>query len=212
MRSRPLDLCTFLLAPVAGYALGNLSAADLAARFAGEGETDLRSSGSQNPGAMNAGKELGSRWGAAVLAVDVGKAWAAATIGRSLAGPVGANVAGCAAVVGHCHPVGERTGGKGVAASIGQVIGTFPRYLPVDMAVALGTVVIPKWTQRTWVATAVASTAWVSSATIAWRRGWPTGVDAVASGALPLAAVVSSAVIGRRFLDEPLVEGKPAAR
>lgn len=209
MRSRPLDLCAFLLAPAAGYVLGNLSFADLAARMAKNGDTDLRKSGSQNPGALNAGKELGARWGAAVLSADVGKAWAASTIGRRLAGPVGANVAACAAVVGHCYPAGTRSGGKGVSASIGQVLGTFPRYLPVDMAVAMATAAIPKSSQRTWVATAVASTVWVSSAAVAWRRGWPTGVDAVAPGALPLAAIVSSAVIGKRFLDEPLLDGKP---
>jgi glycerol-3-phosphate acyltransferase PlsY len=207
-----LDLCTFLLAPAAGYALGNLSFADLAARFASEDETDLRSTGSQNPGALNAGKELGSRWGAVVLTADVGKAWASAAIGRQLGGAIGANVAACAAVAGHCYPAGQRTGGKGVSASIGQVLGTFPRYLPVDIAVALGTVAIPKWTQRTWAATAVASTVWVSSAAIAWRRGWPTGVDAVAPGALPLAALVSSALIGKRFLDDPLIDGKPIER
>ena len=72
-------------------------------------------------------------------------------------GDAGANLASTAAVVGgHCFPLG-RTGGKGVATSIGQVIGTFPVYLPLDAAVALATSALLPLKQRTRTATTVAS-------------------------------------------------------
>lgn len=191
-----------------GYALGNLPSADVAARLAGAGRSDVRNAGSGNPGALNAGKNLGSRWGSAVLVADISKGVAAGMIGRTVAGPLGANLSSSAAVLGHCYPVG-REGGKGVATSIGQVIATFPTYLPVDIAVAAATVALPRWTQRTWAATAVASATWVSAAFLAYKKGWPTGVEAKAPLALPVAALLSSTVIAKRFLDTPLVDGKP---
>lgn len=172
--------------------------ADLAATARG---VDLRAAGTQNPGAMNASHVLGPRWGALVSAGDIGKGLAAARVGRRLAGPTGASVAASAAVIGHCFPIG-RTGGKGVATSIGQVIGTFPAYLPVDIAVAVGTSALPFFAQRTRTATAVASATWIGCATIAWRRQWRVANGERPTAALPLAALVSSAVIAARFASE----------
>jgi len=157
---------------------------------------------------MNAAKTLGKKWGALVMAADVAKGVAAAAVGRSVAGAMGANLASSAAVAGHCYPPG-RTGGKGVSTSIGQVIGTFPVYLPVDIAVGLATAALPKWTQRTWAATAVASTTWVGCSIAAYRRAIPTGVDGPATAWLPVGSVISSVIIAKRFLDTPLVDGKP---
>ncbi|MEM7143276.1 MAG: glycerol-3-phosphate acyltransferase [Actinomycetota bacterium] len=187
-----------LLAGVAGYALGTLSSADIAARLNG---VDLRAEGTGNPGAMNARHVLGAGWGAAVSVGDVGKGAAAARLGAALAGPTGANLAASASVAGHCFPPG-RTGGKGVATSIGQVIGTYPAYLPVDMAVGYVTTKLPGFRHRTRAATTVASATWVAAATLAWRRGWrnPGGVQPTV--ALPLAALASSAVIAARFTAE----------
>jgi glycerol-3-phosphate acyltransferase PlsY len=192
----------------AGYLFGTIASADLAASRASKGQTDLRDNGSANPGALNAGLTLGKKWGAAVMVADVAKGVAAASVGRALAGPVGANLAATAAVGGHCYPIG-RTGGKGVSTSIGQVIGTFPVYLPLDLAVGIATAAVPRWTQRTWAATAVASATWVGSSLFAYRRGWATGIDGRATAALPLASLASSLVIAKRFLDTPLVDGKP---
>lgn len=209
-----------VVALAAGYGLGNIPSADLANRAARRlsarrrGVTspvsgDLRLVGSRNPGALNAGRELGKSWGATVFAADVAKGFGAAAIGRRLGGPNAANLASAAAVAGHCYPAFGRSGGKGVATSIGQVIGTFPRYLPLDIGVAMVTATLPRWTQRTWAATAVASSAWVTSATIAWRRAWPTGTDDPAPIGLPIAAMLSSALIARRFTTTPLVDGEP---
>lgn len=128
-----------------GYAFGMIPSADLATGWASAGGTNLRDTGSANPGALNATKTLGKKWGGAVLLADVAKGVAAASAGRALAGPAGANLASSAAVAGHCYPLG-RSGGKGVSTSIGQVIGTFPVYLPLDIAVGVATAAMPKWT------------------------------------------------------------------
>lgn len=187
-----------LLAALAGYAVGTLPSADIAARLNG---VDLRSEGTGNPGAMNASHVLGRGWGVAVTVGDVGKGVVAARVGHALAGSTGANAAASAAVAGHCFPPG-RTGGKGVATSIGQVIGTFPAYLPIDIAVGYATTKLPGFRHRTRAATSVASATWVGAATLAWRRGWRNPGGPQASVALPLAAVASTAVIAARFAAE----------
>jgi acyl phosphate:glycerol-3-phosphate acyltransferase len=187
-------------AAAAGYLLGTVPSADIAARLATGGGTDLRHAGSGNPGAANAIAVLGPRFGYAVMAADIAKGAAACAAGRVAAGGWGAHVAGTAAVVGHCFPVwnGFR-GGKGVAASVGQCLATFPAYVPIDLAVAALTAASPRWKRRAFATTAVASTAWVVGGVIWWRRGWPNLWGPRPSAALPAAAAASSAVILYRF-------------
>lgn len=185
------------LAAVVGYALGNLPSAAIAARAAGGGH-DLGHEGTGNPGAANAAHVLGKRWGAAVTVADIAKATIAARLGLRVAGAHGANVAATLAVVGHCHPVGRR-GGKGVAASVGQVIGTVPAYLPLDAAAAYTTTKLPFFQHRTRAATTVGSIVWVATTTLWWRRRWPNPGGPPATWSLPVGAAVSSAVIARRF-------------
>jgi len=187
------------LASAVGYAAGTLPSAHLAARWAGGG--DLAAEGTQNPGALNASHVLGRKWGAAVSALDIGKGVVAARLGGRLAGPAGANIAATAAVVGHCFPVG-RSGGKGVATSIGQVVGTFPAYLPIDIGVAVATSAVPYFKQRTRVATTVASATWIACATVAWRRHFRNAGGVEPTVALPVAAAASSLVIAVRFATE----------
>jgi len=186
-----------LAAATAGYLTGTIPSADVAARLATGGRTDLRRSGSGNPGAANAIQVLGRRWGYGVLGADVAKGAVACAAGRRLAGDRGAHVAGTAAVVGHCLPVwnGFR-GGKGVAASAGQCLATFPAYFPVDLGVAYAT---SRWRHRARPTTVVASAAWVAGAALWWRRGWPNAWGPRPTAALPLAAAASSAVILFRF-------------
>jgi glycerol-3-phosphate acyltransferase PlsY len=187
---------------VAGYLIGSVPVADLVSRRVTAGMTDLREVGSGNPGALNTANSLGVRWGAAVLVGDIVKGTAATVAGRGTAGAAGANLAGTAAVVGHCYPVWTNfSGGKGVATSVGQVLGTFPAYFPIDFSVAAATVAIPGLKRRTFAATAVASVAWVAGATVWWRHRLPNAWGPEPSVALPLAAAGSSAVIVKRFLD-----------
>ncbi len=182
-----------------GYGIGNLPSADLAARAAGG--ADLRATGTKNPGAMNASHVLGKKWGLAVSGADIGKGVVAVRVGRRLGGPTAANIAATAAVVGHCFPVGRR-GGKGVATSVGQVLATFPAYLPIDIGVAIGTSVLPFFAQRTRVAAGVASATWVGCATIAWRRRFANRGGVEPTAALPLAALATSVVVAVRFRSE----------
>lgn len=189
-----------------GYLFGTVPSADVAARAVGV--DDLRTQGSGNPGAANAMHVLGRRWGYGVLAADVGKAAAACAAGRRLAGSNGAHLAGTAAVVGHCHPVwnGFR-GGKGVAASVGQCLATFPVYTLPDLAVAGLTGALPWWRRRALAATVVSSVAWVAAAIVWARRSLPNLWGPEPGPGLPMAAAASSAVIVQRFLADARTSG-----
>ncbi len=186
-----------------GYILGTFPSADLAARLASGHEGDLRLQGTGNPGAANAAKVLGARWGAVVMAADIAKGAAASAVGRRSGGALGAHVGGVAAVAGHCWPVwnGFR-GGKGVATSVGQCLMTFPSYLPVDASVAIATAVSPRWKARAEAATTAACVTWVASAALASWRQWPNLWGPRPSVALPVAAATSSAMILYRFRSE----------
>ncbi len=205
MPPSPLVLST-LTATTIGYLLGTVPSADLAAKAAEREQTiDLRESGTGNPGATNAAEVLGKKWGAAVLGADIAKAGLASVLGRRLAGPVGATAASTAAVIGHCYPIWNGgKGGKGVAASIGQVLGTFPAYFPLDVGVAVATAALPTLKERAFVANSTASAVWVASALVWWKKQWPTGWDDSAHGSLPIGAAVSSLCIASKFLANPI--------
>jgi acyl phosphate:glycerol-3-phosphate acyltransferase len=190
-----------IAAVLIGYLLGTAPTADIVARRASGGTVDLRTAGSGNPGGANAMAVLGSRVGSLVMVGDIGKGALASAVGGVVAGRPGAHLAGTAAVVGHCYPVwnGFR-GGKGVAASVGQCLATFPAYFPIDLAVAAITVSNPRWRQRAFAATAVSSVCWVLGGLVWWRRGWRNLWGPRPSLGLPLAAAASSAVIAHRFV------------
>lgn len=187
-----------LVSAAAGYLVGTVPCADIATRLVTGGTTDLRDVGTGNPGAVNAMAVLGKSWGGAILAADAGKGVLACTLGRRLAGPAGAHVAGTAALVGHCFPVwnGFR-GGKGVAVSLGHCAATFPPYVPVDLGVAWA---VGRWTGRTFPGTVVASSTWVLAGLLWWRKGWPNAWGPTPTAALPVSAAASSALIAYRFV------------
>jgi len=195
-------------AALAGYLLGATPTADLVAngmaRQTSSDRPDLRSTGSGNPGAANVTKLFGGPAGAAVFAGDAGKALIACRVALRFAGPAGAHIAGTAAVVGHCYPVwnGFR-GGKGVAASAGQMLGTFPAYLPIDLAIGVAITRTERWKDRPTESTALICALWVALASVWWRRDLPNLWAPRATGGLPLAAAASSAVIVRKFIVQP---------
>ncbi|MDO8388870.1 MAG: glycerol-3-phosphate acyltransferase [Actinomycetota bacterium] len=190
-----------VLGAVLGYSIGTFPTADLVAKRVSGGTIDLRRAGSGNPGGANAAKLLGRKAGYTVMAGDIAKGALASGVGALVAGPAGAHVAGTASVVGHCFPVwnGFR-GGKGVAASVGQCLATFPAYFPVDIAVAGLTAASPRWKQRTFAATLVSCTAWVLGSVLWWRKRWPNLWGPRPTAGLPAAAAVSSAIIAYKFL------------
>ncbi len=115
------------------FLIGAVNPATLVARARGR---DLLASGSGNPGATNAGRVLGRRWGALVLVLDVLKAYLPTVVVLRTMGLVAALVAGFAVVLGHVFsPFLRGRGGKGVACALGTV-------LAIEPWVALGALVV----------------------------------------------------------------------
>jgi glycerol-3-phosphate acyltransferase PlsY len=121
------------LVAVVSFLVGSVNPATLLARALGR---DLRGSGSGNPGATNAGRVLGRKWGVLVLVLDIAKAWLPTWLVLRSMGTVPALVAGLGVVLGHVYsPFLRGRGGKGVACAFGAV-------LAVEPLVALGSVVV----------------------------------------------------------------------
>ncbi len=189
-----------LFAAASGYLLGTVPSADIAARLATGGDVDLRSSGSRNPGGVNAIRLLGNTPGRAVIVADVAKGYAACACGRLAGGVTGAHIAGVAAVVGHCYPAwsGFR-GGKGVATSFGQCLYTFPVFAPVQMGVAVAATRIPRVQQRALVSAGAASAAWLTASILWWKRDLSNSWGPAPTVGLPLATAATVLVVGSAF-------------
>jgi glycerol-3-phosphate acyltransferase PlsY len=130
------------LVAVVCFFVGSINPASLVARALGR---DLRTSGSGNPGATNAGRVLGRRWGVLVLVLDVVKAWLPTAVVLRSMGTVPALVAGFAVVLGHVFsPFLRGRGGKGVACALGAVLALAPWLAVVAIVVfAVAKVVVP---------------------------------------------------------------------
>ncbi|MBI3324405.1 MAG: glycerol-3-phosphate 1-O-acyltransferase PlsY [Candidatus Omnitrophica bacterium] len=92
---------------------------------------DIRTVGSGNVGATNAGRILGWRAGAAVFVVDLLKgvvaAWVVPTWLLGFTTPDAGMACGSAAVLGHNFPCFlQFRGGKGVATTLGVLLGSIP--------------------------------------------------------------------------------------
>lgn len=103
---------------------------------------DLRSVGSGNLGATNAGRILGRRWAAAIYTLDLLKGLLPTAAGKHLFGdPALASVPlsllmGAAAFAGHCWPfwLGFK-GGKGVATASGVILALAPLVFAIALLV-----------------------------------------------------------------------------
>jgi glycerol-3-phosphate acyltransferase PlsY len=186
-----------LAAAVVGYLLGSFPSADLAGRLATRGAVDLRASGSGNPGATNAARVLGRRWGAAVLVVDLGKGAAAVFAGRAIGGDAGAYLAAATVVAGHILPPWSHfRGGKGMATTGGAVLAAFPIYFPVAIVLAAA---VAFGTHRTELAAQVSAGALVAAAIIWTAASWPNGWAPAAGGGLVAFAVADGLMIVAKF-------------
>ena len=202
-----------IVAAITGYLIGTIPSADIAARLASRrrGPSDLRAAGTGNPGALNAAKTLGWKWGVLVLAGDIGKGVFASIAGRRIAGANGAYAAGAASVVGHCLPVwnGFR-GGKGVATSAGTSLVCFPAYAPADVALAAGLSFLSRG--RAELSAGVTSAVFVIAATYWWTARRKNAWGPEPTVGLPLYALASSALIIQRLLSAPPpIEGDDGA-
>jgi glycerol-3-phosphate acyltransferase PlsY len=101
-----------------GFAAGSIPFAWLLHRLATG--RDLRREGSGNPGATNLERSDGRMWGAAALALDMGKGAAAVLIALRFVGAAAGAPAALGATLGHVFsPVLLGRGGKGVATTAG---------------------------------------------------------------------------------------------
>jgi glycerol-3-phosphate acyltransferase PlsY len=184
-------------AALLGYLLGSLPSADLASRVATRGGVDLRAAGSGNPGATNAARVLGHRWGAAVLVVDIAKGVAAGFAGRGLGGDAGAYLGATMVIAGHIVPPWTRfRGGKGVATSAGACLAVFPAYFPIYIAIAA---VVAFVSRRAELVAQVSAAAWITAAVVWSTASLPNGWGPEPGFGLIAFAAAASAMIVAKF-------------
>jgi glycerol-3-phosphate acyltransferase PlsY len=128
---------------VGGYLLGSVSPAAVLARRFG---ADLRRSGSGNPGATNAGRVLGPRWGVVVGVLDVLKGVLPSVVALVLVGRPWAYAVGLVTVLGHVtSPFLKGRGGKGVATSLGALLVLAWWWLGAVVAVFVAVLALTRW-------------------------------------------------------------------
>jgi len=153
MTDHPLIL--FGALPAAAYLIGSIPFGVLIARAHG---VDLRARGSGNVGATNVGRVLGSRWGYLCFVLDVTKGLGPVLlVGLRLRDPGAADLSAYrqaawlavafGAIAGHVFSVFLRfRGGKGVATSLGVLLGFWPYFtFPALAALGLWVVVVLIW-------------------------------------------------------------------
>lgn len=118
---------------VISYLIGSLPTAYLIGRFKG---IDLHQYGSGNIGATNAWRVLGKTSGIATLVIDIAKGLIAVKLIPLLFSATGDNIhrfyCGLGAILGHNFPIYLKfRGGKGVATTVGVLLGVTPELLGV---------------------------------------------------------------------------------
>jgi glycerol-3-phosphate acyltransferase PlsY len=157
----------WLLIP-ATYLLASISFAYWAGRLCG---IDLRSHGSGNLGATNAGRVLGLKWFLVVFALDTLKslvpimvAWQLHRHGASVWLPLSTAIV---ALLGHSFTCFHRfKGGKGVATSLGLLIGMTPWVAVISLSTWSITWLIGRFIARMGNAAAVAPASIVAAITV----------------------------------------------
>jgi len=158
------------VAAVLGFFVGSINPATIIARIL---HADLRQ-GSGNPGATNAGRVLGVRWGVVVGLLDVLKGFIPTFLALLLVDRFTAYVVGLATVLGHVlSPFLHGRGGRGVATSLGAVLAVFP-WFALGMIMVFGLML---WRTR-W----VAGSSLVAAALLGLYAGLAPLPDPVAAG------------------------------
>jgi glycerol-3-phosphate acyltransferase PlsY len=139
----PLLWAAWCAGIVVAFLVGSVNPATMIAKVLGQ---DLHGAGSGNPGATNAGRVLGRKWGILVGVLDVVKGLVPVVIAGHLFGAHAAYVVGLAAVLGHIYsPFLRGRGGKGVATTLGAVLGVHPWVALVLVLVFALAVVLTRW-------------------------------------------------------------------
>jgi acyl phosphate:glycerol-3-phosphate acyltransferase len=175
------------------YLCGSLPTGYLIGRSRG---LDIRKQGSGNIGATNVARVLGRRWGIAVFLVDAAKGFVAvmaavwlsrhfplavsgagAPVTTPVMAPTSAGILGAIwCILGHNFPIwlGFK-GGKGVATSLGVLLGL----VPVSALAALAIWVVVFLTTRYVSVASLIAAAAVPLVTV-WRATWPADWPVVA--------------------------------
>lgn len=141
------DLLWFLAGVAAMVAVaffwGGINPATLIGRLLGR---DVTRAGSGNPGATNAGRVLGRKWGILVGVLDVLKGFLPAFLAAQFYGLLVGYLLGIAAVLGHVFsPYLRGRGGKGVATALGAILGVHPWYALVLLLVFVVVFALSRW-------------------------------------------------------------------
>jgi len=147
--STRIIITTFVILPLLGYLLGSIPFGLLIGLSRG---IDIRQHGSGNIGATNLGRTLGRKWGYVCFVLDVAKGLLPTLfaggyvktvfeVNSSQSPGVSGQLAwlsvGAACILGHMFSVYLRfRGGKGVATSLGVVLGVWP-YLTFTAVIAM---------------------------------------------------------------------------
>jgi len=153
----------FVFLIVLAYLFGSVPFGVLIAKVYGK---DLRSIGSGNIGATNVARALGKKWAYVCFVLDCLKGLIPMLIAKLIIGELTVVAlslwltVGCAAIMGHVFPIYLKfKGGKGVATSLGVVLGLYPYYtIPGITALAIwaGTVLIWRYISLASITAAVA--------------------------------------------------------
>lgn len=135
---------------------------------------DLRQEGSGNIGATNTLRVLGKGPGIAVLLLDAGKGFAPVALAQSVLHlpPAWVVAAGLCAVLGHTYsPFVRFKGGKGVATSLGVLIGLSPPVAGLTLLVFVATVALFKFVSLGSIVAALAEVGlfWLFPVPLAFR-------------------------------------------
>ena len=107
---------------------------------------DIRQYGSGNPGSTNVLRVLGAKPALIVFVADLLKGLITVSIGRLIGGENLALLAAIAVVVGHDWSIFLNfKGGKGIATSLGVVIGVFPKVAPILIIVGISVIFISRY-------------------------------------------------------------------
>jgi len=164
------ELAEVPVASAVAFVVGAVNPATILATILGK---DLRHAGSGNPGATNAGRVLGPRWGVVVGVLDVLKGLLPVVLAQHFFGTVTALFVGLAVVLGHIwSPFLKGQGGKGVATSLGAILAVEPWFALVMVVVF----VLLVWRLR-WVAGASVSACLLLFVLglLSWFRWLPVG-------------------------------------
>ncbi|MFZ1287364.1 MAG: glycerol-3-phosphate acyltransferase [Candidatus Phosphoribacter sp.] len=172
-----LTALAWLAMSVVAFLVGGISPATIVARMLGR---DIASAGSGNPGATNAGRVLGRKWGVLVGILDVLKGYLPTLLAMQAVGVVAAYVVGVAAVLGHVYsPYLRGRGGKGVATGIGAILAVHPWYAVV-LAVLFALVsVAARWVALGSLVSSVVilvGGGLAAAGMLPGSHGWPTAI------------------------------------